>query len=258
MLHARSVYLWLFAAFLVAIRLLPLLLIPNPQVPQGFNPVMQQRLAEAIRNRRPNSMAGGLNDWSVLCIVFGIIVGATALSKEVSTKTIITTLARPVQRWEFLFGKWIAIQLFAILSLAIGFALFQAASRYFDVTFSSAIWLGAAHALVATMLYSAIAIAVSTILSPALSGALAVVLAFLPGLISFLTEDTGRFRHVIGVALSYVVPPGYSNLYAIAVRAGAAVDYSAQSKTLFENLGYGVLFFVLGCVVFTKREVRLG
>jgi ABC-type transport system involved in multi-copper enzyme maturation permease subunit len=258
-LHARSLYLWLLAVLLIAVRLLPLLLIPNPTTPPpGMNPAIQSRFAEAIKNRRPNSMAGGLNDWSVLCIVFGILVGANALATEVTAKTIITTLARPVLRWELLFGKWIAIQLFAIVSLAIGLVLFKAAAAYFEVTFSSIVWMALAHALVATMLYSAIAIAFSTVISPAVSGAIAVLLAFLPGFVTFLLDDTGRFRHALGVALDYIVPPGYSNLYAYAVRAGTILDYSAQSKALFENLGYGAVFFVLGCLVFTKREIRLG
>jgi hypothetical protein len=77
-------------------------------------------------------------------------------------------------------------------------------------------------------------------------------------LISFLLEDTDGFRHAIGVALHYVVPPGYTNLYTIAVRAGAVLDYSAQYKVLFENLGYAAIFFVAGCLIFTKREIRLG
>jgi ABC-type transport system involved in multi-copper enzyme maturation permease subunit len=258
MLHARSLYLWVLAAVLIAMRLLPLILIPNPRVPGGLNPAMQTRFAELIRNRRPNTMAGGLNDWSLLCIVFGILVGATAVSKEINTKTIITTLARPVERWELLFGKWIAIQLFAIASLAVGLALFEAAAVHFDVTFSSIVWMGLAHALVATMLYSGIAIALSTVLSPTLSGAIAVLAAFLPGLISFLLEDTDGFRHAIGVALHYLVPPGYSNLYTIAVLGEALLDYNAQYKVLFENLGYAAIFFVVGCLIFTKREIRLG
>jgi len=258
MLHARSLYLWLLATILIAMRLLPLILIPNPRVPGGLNPAMQARLAELIRNRTPNTMAGGLNDWSLLCIVFGILVGATAVSKEINTKTIITTLARPVERWELLFGKWIAIQLFAIASLAIGLALFEAAAAYFHVTFSSIVWMALAHALVATLLYSGIAIALSTVLSPTLSGAIAVLAAFLPGLISFLLEDTARYRHAVGVALDYIVPPGYSNLYTMAVRAEAVLDYSVQYKTLLENLNYDVLVFALGYVIFTKREIRFG
>jgi hypothetical protein len=44
----------------------------------------------------------------------------------------------------------------------------------------------------------------------------------------------------------------------MAVRAGAVLDYSMQYKTLLENLGYSALVFVLGCVIFTKREIRLG
>ena len=258
MLHARSLYLWVLAAVLIALRLLPLILIPNPRVPAGLTPAMQARLAELIRNRTPNTLAGGLNEWSLLCIVFGILVGATAVSKEINSKTIITTLARPVERWELLFGKWIAIQLFAVASLAIGVALFEAAATYFQVPFSSIVWIGVAHALVATVLYSGIAIAVSTVLSPTLSGAIAVLAAFLPGLISFLLEDTDRVRHAFGVVLDYVVPPGYSNLYTIAVRAGAVVDYSAQYKSLLENLGYSAIFFVIGCVMFRRRELQLG
>src|SRR5262245_59359749 len=201
MLHARSLYLWLLAAVLIALRLLPLILIQNPRVPAGLNPAMQARLAELIRNRRPNTLAAGLNDWSLLCIVFGILVGATAVSKEINTKTIITTLARPVERWELLFGKWMAIQLFAIASLAIGLALFEAAAAYFDVTFSSIVWMALAHAFVATLLYSGIAMALSTVLSPTLSGAIAVLAAFLPGLVSFLLDDIVSFRIVVGDSL---------------------------------------------------------
>src|SRR5262245_64116159 len=258
MLHARSLYLWLLAAVLISLSMVLLILIHNPRVPAWLNPAMHARLAELIRNRRPNTLAAGLNDWSLLCIVFGILVGATAVSKEINTKTIITTLARPVERWELLFGKWMAIQLFAIASLAIGLALFEAAAAYLHVPLSGVVWMALAHALVATLLYSGIAIALSTVLSPTLSGAIAVLAAFLPGLISFLLEDTARYRHAVGVALDYIVPPGYSNLYTMAVRAGAVLDYSVQYKTLLENLGYGVLVFVLGCVIFTKREIQLG
>ena len=115
-----------------------------------------------------------------------------------------------------------------------------------------------AHALVATMLYSAIAMAFSTVISPAVSGALAVLISFLPGFVTFLLDDADRLRHAFGVVLDYAIPPGYSNLYTFSVRAAAVIDYSAQSKTMFENLGYGAIFFVLGCLIFTKREIRLG
>jgi len=224
-LHARSLYLWLLAILLVAVRLLPLVLIPNRTPPPGMNAAAQARMAEMIRNFRPNSIAGGFNEWSLFCIVFGISVGAAALSTEITSKTIITTLARPVERWEFLIGKWIAIQLFALGSLAIGLGVFEAAGAYFDVTFSSVVWIALAHALVATMLYSALALAFSTIVSTTLAGALAVLVAFLPGLIIFLLNDMDSFRHAFGVVLDYVVPPGYSNLYTAAVFAGTTLDY---------------------------------
>ena len=263
-LHARSLYLWLLAALLVTVQMLPLILVPNGAVVQvngnraNLNPAQQARLAEMIKNRRPNTLASSFNNWGLLCIVFGIIVGANALSTEVEAKTIITVLARPVHRWELLVGKWVAIQLFGIASMAVGLVLFKMAGAYFAVTFSNIVWMALAHTLIATMLYSAVAIALSTVISPALAGALAVVMAFLPGLITFLIADTDRLRHAIGVSLDYIVPPGYSNLFATAVQASAVLDYTAQSKTLAENFSYCAIFFILGCVVFTKREIRLG
>ncbi len=264
-LHARSLYLWLLAALLVTVQLLPLVLVPNGvMVPNGngranLNPAQQARLAAAIQNRRPNTLASSFNNWNILCIVFGIIVGANALSMEIEAKTIITVLARPVVRWELLLGKWIAIQVFAIASIAVGLAFFEAAGAYFDVTFSNIVWMAMAHTLVATMLYSAVAIALSTVLSPALAGALAVVLAFLPGLITFLVADTDRMRHYIGVVLDYVVPPGYSNLFALTVQSTTVLDYAAQSKTLAENFLYCAIFFILGCRHSLRNaEIQLG
>jgi ABC-type transport system involved in multi-copper enzyme maturation permease subunit len=257
-LHARSLYLWLLAALLVTVQLLPLVLVPNLNVRVNLNPAQQARAAAAIQNRRPNTLASSFNSWSILCIVFGIVVGANALSTEVEAKTIITVLARPVVRWELLFGKWIAIQIFAIASMAVGLVFFKAAGSYFDVTFSNVVWMAIAHTLIATMLYSAAAITLSTILSPALAGALAVLLAFLPGLITFLVADTDRMRHYIGVGLDYIVPPGYSNLFALTVQSTTILDYTAQSKTLAENFLYCTIFFILGCILFTKREIQLG
>jgi ABC-type transport system involved in multi-copper enzyme maturation permease subunit len=257
-LHARSLYLWVLAVLLVAVRLLPLVLIPNRPPRPGMNPAAQARVAEMIRNLRPNTIAGGFNEWSLFCIVFGITVAAAALSTEIASKTIITTLARPVERWELLLGKWFAIQLFALASLAVGFGVFAAAGAYFDVEFSRIVWMALAQTLVATMLYSALALAFSTIVSSTLSGALAVLVAFLPGLITFLLNDTDPLRHAIGVVLDYLVPPGYSDLYTTAVFAGSTLDYQAQATILFENLGYCLVFFVLGCVILTRREIRLG
>jgi ABC-type transport system involved in multi-copper enzyme maturation permease subunit len=261
-LHGRAMYLWLLAGLLLAIRLLPLILVPNPQLPSGIRvpPEMQERMAEAIKNRRPNAMADGMNQWGVLCIAFGILVGATAIPTEINTKTLMTVLARPVRRWQVLFGKWIAIQLFSIVSLLIGRLIFAAAAGYFEVTFSSVVWSALLEVMVGVMLYSAIAIALSTVLSPTLAGAIAVILAFIPGLIVFLIADTDTFRHAIGIVADYVVPPGYSNLFGFSVRAGGAdaIDYSEHFKTMLQNMGYAAVFFALGCLVFTKREIRLG
>ena len=35
------------------------------------------------------------------------------------------------------------------------------------------------------------------------------------------------------------------------------IDYDAEHWTLLQNVGYAAIFFVLGCFIFSRRELRL-
>jgi len=283
-LHARSMYLWIIAVLVVGIRLAPQIIFRDTQMniaafgnrrppPTGLSAedlakyqeiqkkeqeVQIQRMQEAFRRSRPGALAGGLSTWSTLAIFFAILLGSYALASEVQAKTVITVLARPISRWELLFGKWLAIQIFGVLSLIVGVAIHVAVGWYLSVTFSSILWLALLDAMVAIMLYSALAIALGTLMGPLVAAGLSAVVYLLAGFINFIIDAKTQWVHLLGTVLDWIIPPGMKSVFAQSVDATLALDRSALSKTLLENLLYCAIFFVLACVIFSRREVRLG
>jgi ABC-type transport system involved in multi-copper enzyme maturation permease subunit len=194
-----------------------------------------------------------------------------------------------LRRWEFLVGKWMGIQCFALLSLVVGLTVSFGLSRYLDAQFESRVLLLAvAHTAVAILLYSGLAIAISTVLTPGVAGALTIIVAFLPAVVTLLMNDSDPRYHAAGVALNYIVPSGYTSHYAQTIpaplpqfgrgglgrgnrgpgpggdippipQAGGepAIDYGAETNPLLKNVGYGAVFFALGCMVFLRRDLRL-
>lgn len=69
----------------------------------------------------------GLFAISIFTVGFTVISGSLLFHKELSRKTIFTLLARPVERWQFLVGKFLGMYLTVILMtslMGIGFSLF--------------------------------------------------------------------------------------------------------------------------------------
>jgi hypothetical protein len=112
--------------------------------------------------------------------------------------------------------------------------------------------------MVSIMLYSAIAVALGTIGSWMVAAGVSFVMYFIPDFVTLLKGETIQWRHLIGVGLDWIVPPGFKSVFVNSVDATMALDRSALSKTLLENLLYCAIFFTIGCIVFSRREVRLG
>src|SRR5688572_1890556 len=206
-LHRRILYLWIAAIGLLILRSLPAIFFNFGN--EAVQTVMRQR-----------SVAGALDTWSTLCIALAIFMGAGAIGSDVSAKTIVSVLSRPIRQWEFLVGKWIGIQTFAILSLALGLVAAFAVGSYLDASFEYKILgISVAQTVVAISLYSGLAIALSTVTGSGLAGALSVLIAFMPGLVTFLVDSSNSANHAVGVVLDYVVPPGYTSHYEATIHA---------------------------------------
>lgn len=85
-----------------------------------------------------------------------------------------------------------------------------------------------------------------------------------------LSDDARPWQHYPGVALDDLTPPGYTSHYQgiawadlpapaqrpgipVRVRQRPVVDYAEARTRLFTNIGYGALYFLTGCVFFTRQ-----
>jgi len=257
----RALYVWAAAIVLMLLRSGPAIF-------------FSERNPLAAAFIRANAISGALDTWAVLALAAAIFLGAASVGGEMTNKTISTVLARPIRRWEFLVGHWLGVTLFSICSLAIGLVLSVGLSWYMGIEVDRG---RAAIALAQTvggvMLFAAVGVGLGSNTSVALAAALTVLLVFLPPIVTILAADTKPWQHYPGVVLDYVTPPGYASHYqGIAwadppapsnPRVNArllqrpAVDYAAARKRLGTNLGYGAVYFLAGCVFFTRRDIRV-
>lgn len=262
----RALYMWAFAVVIMFLR-------------SGTALFAGDRPPGLLAFLRANAVSGSLDLWSYLCLAGAIYLGATALAGELRTKTIITVLSHPLRRWEMLVGKWIGVTAFCIVTLAIGIGLGYGLSWYLGVNIErDVLAISAARTVVGIILFSGIAAAMSTTGSAPVACAFAMLVAVLPQLIEPLRADPDPMYHRAGVALDVFVPPGYRSHYNGVVwaprpipanlRGGAprslpqsmqqrpTVDYRESQKESAETMAYAAAYLALGCVFFTRRDLK--
>jgi hypothetical protein len=260
----RALYVWAAAVLLMFFR-------AAPQIIAGYR-------SERMRVfQHSDAVAGSLEVWALLCLGAAIFLAAGAVATEMSTRTIVTVMARPVHRWELLVGKWIGVSAFAMVTLGIGVALALGLARYLGVDVDFVILRFAVdRAFTAIVVYAGIAVVLGSFGSWVIAAGLTLMLAFVPMYINELKnlEDSPGWQRV-GVALDWVVPDGYEGRFASISRIPfpelpsrpAAAPRTAPAPirlttndhylALLENLVYGLVYFLAGCAAFARRNIEL-
>jgi ABC-type transport system involved in multi-copper enzyme maturation permease subunit len=225
---------------------------------------------------RANAISGALDTWALLALAAAIFLGAASVGGEKTGKTIATVLARPLHRWEFIVGHWLGVVLFSLVSLALGLVLASGLAAYMGIAIdSSRAAIALAETTAGVMLFAAVGVALGANASVALAAGVTVLLAFLPPIVEVLRNDSKPWQHYPGVALHYLTPPGYTSQYAgmtwadpppVANRGPfrrlplqserPVIDYAAATKRLSTNLAYAAVYFLIGIVVFTRKDAK--
>ena len=257
----RAIYIWSAAVVLMFMRSAPAIFM------DGEPPFMQFV--------RANAVAGAMDLWALLCIGAAVLLGAGSVAGEITSRTIVTLLARPVHRSEVLLGKWIGVTAFAVLSLAIGVALDLMIAGYLGIDVQRKVMaIAVTHTIAAIVLLGGFAVALSGGGSAVLAAAITVLLVALPGLVVELVDHPKTMTRAIGKTIDAMIPPGYDSLYdgttwapfprranargPVMERPRPTVDYQGERKEVYTNLAYAGVYFLLGCAFFTRKDVNLG
>jgi ABC-type transport system involved in multi-copper enzyme maturation permease subunit len=204
----------------------------------------------------------GLTSISIFGTVIAIFIGIGLVSKEIERKTLYTVLSRPVQRWEFLLGKYfglagtLAVNTFF---MAIGFF---AALLYLNHAFGrtdSQLLVAIYFIVLQFLIITAITLLFSSFSSPLLSALFAFALFFIGNFADDLRGLAGILKgaqHWLVMGLSYVVP----NFGAMNVISQVAHEQAVSGALILQNSIYALFYATAALsaaiVIFERRNLK--
>jgi Cu-processing system permease protein len=197
-------------------------------------------------------------------IVFGLVVvvfvGSGMVRKEMDKGTIVTILAKPVGRREYLLGKFLGLNLTLTAMLAVMTVMFLVlllvAPGAFSLRYLPVIYLG----FLELTLMNAVTVFFSTCVSPILA-AVFTLGAFIVGHLSqsirdFGQLDGGQASKVMTNIVYYLTP----NLEVFNVRGavvhGETVDPVHVGLATLYAVGWTIILLVIAGSVFARRELK--
>lgn len=202
----------------------------------------------------------GLAAMSLVGVTLIVFVGSGLVQKEIERRTVLTVLAKPIRRPEFLIGKYLGLlamvaMIFLAMLVMLLIVLWMREQRI-----EPAVVVAAAFTFGELMVMTAVAVAFSTFVSPALSGVFTLAL-FVTG---HFSSDLFRFAEKVdGTSLAaaargmYLVLP---HLDTFNFRAEAAYGVIPDPSVALSAAAYAVLYstalIAVGCGVFARREFR--
>lgn len=143
-------------------------------------------------------------------VVLAIFVGSSLVSKEIEKKTVLTLLARPMSRSQFLLGKWLGLSLIVVVAeLMLGMAL-AIVLMGLGMTINESFFGGLFGIFLEAMVLMAISLFLSTFTRPILvvSISLAIFLIghWVESLKFFVNNSESLGFKVLGVTVTQVFP----------------------------------------------------
>jgi ABC-type transport system involved in multi-copper enzyme maturation permease subunit len=197
--------------------------------------------------------------WDFAALFLAFFLGAIAVPSEISARTIVHVMSRPVKRWVYLLGRWLGILIFLWLFLSIGIVGALAISLWQHVAFAPTLWLAFAEMYVRATLYSGLALGLSVVTPPMLAGVLAFLLSLLPNIVGGLIKHP-RPWYRIPALIGYYVGPARMPVNLVEesfAKDRLHADYSLYVRVLGENIFYVIAVLMVATFFFRRRELRV-
>ena len=207
----------------------------------------------------------GLGGVSIFGCITAIVLGVSMLYNEIQRRTIHNIISKPLERHEFVIGKYLGMAstltvLVAVFTLALVTLL-----RLQDVALTSAVMKAVALSYVEVLVVAAIAVFFSALTSPFLSGLFSFGLFFLgrvtPEMRAALDGEVAPWIRDMSQAALYVVP----DLHIFSISGGTVEGEHVSVHGDFVGwdyvgtaTAYGILYItillILAAVIFSRRD----
>lgn len=201
----------------------------------------------------------GLATMSVAGLLLAIFIGVGMLGKEISSRTLYNVLVKPVERYQFVIGKWLGLLMTLFLNFAIMTGVFWIVIEFMGAKVNPSL-LGAILLIwVELAVIVSVAILFSTMTTTMLA-ALFTLAFYLAGhyndLIGLdLVENRNPILATILRGIYYLLP----NLEHFNIRTRIIYELGLPSGFIEFSVLYGLLytalFLLAACVIFEKRDL---
>ena len=204
----------------------------------------------------------GLTAISIFGVLIAIFIGIGLVSKEIDKRTLYTVLTRPVQRWEFIVGKFFGLVGTLIVNaglMTLGFFVALLYLMHGLQSSDTSILVAIYFILLEFMMVTAIALLLSSFSTPIESA----VLTFAIFVVGSFSEDLRGFAeaakgstHYAAMAFAYLIP----NFAAMNYIAPVAHGEPVPGGLILFNTAYGLLYSAaVVCaagVIFQNRNLK--
>lgn len=196
---------------------------------------------------------------SVFGALIAIFVGASLIYKEIDKRTLYTILARPLDRWEFVIGKYLGLMALLAVAVSVMTAMSAAYILLLGGTVDAVYLLAALLIYMKLMVVTAMALVTSSLSSPIL-GAIIVFCFYVFG------HATGVFKELPpqfegtfakqALEFTYYVVPNLAN-FDIRAEAANGVDVNPAYIifVVVYGLGYTGLLLLAATLAFERKDL---
>lgn len=185
---------------------------------------------------------------------------ADAVNTELKSGTVLAVMARPVKRWEFLFGKFLGVILLMAIYVLMLVSVTYFLARIGGVKIQAAPWILVLYPLVRYAIYAAMAIFCVTFMHPVVCMGVILVVSLLTEIVMPGTPSWYPSAAWIKAGLYYLLPS--TNLLTegrfLSLRQASVRQVTWLEHTI--SIGYGVdcalLLLLLAMWVFHHRNLR--
>jgi Cu-processing system permease protein len=200
----------------------------------------------------------GFTGIHIAVIVLAVFVGSSLVSKEIEKQTILTLLARPISRAEFILGKALGL-LLVLKVVAIGLALILSIFLAFlDFKFTSVYVFAVAGILFEAAVLLSFAIFFGSFARPMMTVVFTVSVFMLGHWVEtlhfFISKSQNDTFKAIGTAIGYLIPNLESFNWREAPVYGLNIEFSQVAIAFGSMIGWVTILIAGTVLIFRRRD----
>jgi ABC-type transport system involved in multi-copper enzyme maturation permease subunit len=202
----------------------------------------------------------GLAGIEAMGTMLAIVIGTTLVHKEVDKRTIYVILSKPVERHQFLTGKFLGMELLMAVLTAVMTLIFATSVLAMDRTFPIALLLPVGLIFLKLSVVNALALLFSSVASPVLGAVFTACLYLAGNLSRSILQLSGKLPSAAAktlVTLLYYALPNLGNLDAKNQAVfGLAVPWSQVWWGVAYAAAYCLAVMTITITVFERRDAK--